>query len=166
MISALLILSLLGAVLASASGQGAELAKRVAVAVSLIATLASGAMYLAFNTAQAGFQYVEKVDWLPAFGITYHVGLDGISLPFVFLTALLTLVSVLASWDQENKSFFALLLAMMGALIGVFASLDLILYFVAWEAVLIPMFFIIGVWGYENRRYAAIKFVLYSLLGS
>lgn len=167
MITALLVLSLLGALIAAMSTDPkAELAKRSAVAVSLVATLASGAMYFGYNTVQGGFQFVEKAAWLPSLGISYHVGLDGISLPFVFLTALLTLVSVLASWQQQDKSFFSLLLVMMGALIGVFSTLDLILYFVAWEIVLIPMFFIIGVWGYENRRYAAIKFLLYSLTGS
>jgi NADH-quinone oxidoreductase subunit M len=161
----LLILIPLVAAIVAASSSGA-FAKRIAVAASLITTILSGVMYFQYNTGGGGFAFVENLEWIKSVGIGYHVAVDGISLPFVVLTALLTLVSVLASWDEEKKSFFALFLVMQAGLTGVFVSLDLILYFVFWEVVLIPMFFIIGYWGYENRRYAAIKFVLYSLTGS
>jgi NADH-quinone oxidoreductase subunit M len=165
MITLLILIPALAALIAAAGDARGELAKRVAVAASLITTVISGVMYVQYNL-EGGMQWTEKVAWLPSVGIGYHVALDGLSLPFVVLTALLTLVSVLSQWDVDRKSFFALFLVMQAGLTGVFASLDLILFFVFWEIVLIPMFFIIGVWGYENRRYAAIKFVLYSLTGS
>lgn len=164
MITMLMLIPILGAIIAASSN--AQLAKRIAVAASLITTIMSAVMYFQYNTVGGGFAFVENVEWIKSAGIGYHVALDGISLPFVVLSALLTLVSVLASWDEEKKSFFALFLVMQAGLTGVFVSLDLILYFVFWEIVLIPMFFIIGYWGYENRRYAAVKFVLYSLTGS
>jgi NADH-quinone oxidoreductase subunit M len=165
MITLLILIPILAALVAAAGDTKGELAKRVAVAASLITTVVSGVMYFQYNL-NGGFAWTEKVAWLPSVGIGYHVALDGLSLPFVVLTALLTMVSVLASWDVDRKSFFALFLVMQAGLTGVFVSLDLILFFVFWEVVLIPMFFIIGVWGYENRRYAAIKFVIYSLTGS
>jgi NADH-quinone oxidoreductase subunit M len=165
MITLLILIPAIAALIAAAGDNKAQLAKRVAVAASLVCTIISGAMYLGLNL-NGGLQFLEKVPWMPQVGVSYFVALDGISLPFVVLTSLLTLVSVLASWDEEKKSFFALFLVMQSALTGVFASLDLILFFVFWEVVLIPMFFIIGVWGYENRRYAAVKFVIFSLTGS
>ena len=164
MITLLILIPILGAIIAAASNT--EVAKRIAVASSLIATVLSAVMYVQYNAAGGQMAFIEKVPWIPSLGITYHVALDGLSLPFVFLTALLTLVSVLAQFGEKQKSFYALFLVMQAGLVGVFASLDLVLYFLFWEVVLIPMFFIIGVWGYENRRYAAIKFVLYSLTGS
>ncbi len=165
MITLLILIPILAALVAVSGDNKGELAKRVAVAASLMTTVISAVMYFQYNLA-GGFEWTEKVAWLPSVGIGYHVALDGLSLPFVVLTALLTMVSVLASWDVDRKSFFALFLVMQAGLTGVFVSLDLILFFVFWEIVLIPMFFIIGVWGYENRRYAAIKFVIYSLTGS
>jgi NADH-quinone oxidoreductase subunit M len=165
-ITLLLAIPAIAALLAAASDAKGELAKRIAVAASLVSTLISGGLWANYNLSEAGLQFVERVPWIPSLGINYYVALDGLSLPFVFLTTLLTLCATLASWDEQRKSFFALFLAMQAAITGVFTALDLVLFFVFWEVVLIPMFFIIGVWGYENRRYAAIKFVLYSLFGS
>jgi NADH-quinone oxidoreductase subunit M len=164
MITLLMVIPLLAAIIAASSN--VQIAKRIAVAASLLCTVISAVMYVQYNASSGALAFVEKVPWIPSLGITYHVALDGLSLPFVFLTALLTLVSVLAQFDVKQKSFYALFLVMQAGVTGVFSSLDLVLYFLFWEVVLIPMFFIIGVWGYENRRYAAIKFVLYSLTGS
>lgn len=125
-------------------------------------------MYGDFNPGMAGYSFVEKMPWLPVWGITYHVGVDGISLPFILLTALLTPLCLLASWHVERKpgAFFGAFLALEGLVIGVFSALDFILFYVLWEAMLIPMFFIIGIWGGENRVYATLKFFLYTFLGS
>jgi NADH-quinone oxidoreductase subunit M len=164
MITALILIPIIAAILAAVSST--EIAKRVAVAASLVTTVISAMMYFSYNTAGGQLAFVEKVPWIPQAGIGYFVGLDGLSLPFVFLTSLLTLVSVLASWDEKKKSFYALFLVMQAGVTGVFGALDLVLFFLFWEVVLIPMFFIILVWGYENRRYAGIKFVIYSLTGS
>ena len=106
MITALILIPILAAVLASVSSTA--IAKRVAVAASLITTIVSAIMYFSYNTAGGQLAFVEKAPWIPQAGIGYFVGLDGLSLPFVFLTSLLTLVSVLASWDEEKKSFYAL----------------------------------------------------------
>lgn len=144
----------------------ARAGKWLALSVSGAATLVSLGLWLGYDLERGGYQYLHEVAWIPSLGIGYTVGLDGLSLPFVFLTALLTLVAVMAEWRREDKAFFALFLLLQGALSGVFAALDLILFFFAFELVLIPMVFIIGVWGYEARRYAAVKFLLYSLFGS
>lgn len=164
MTSLLVFLPLLGAAVAPFLRSRA--AKWLALAVSGLTTLLALGLWMGYDLSTGGFQFVQSVPWIPSFGISYTVGLDGLSLPFVFLTALLTLLAVLVEWSRDDGAFFALLLVMQGALTLVFAALDLILFFVAFELVLIPMFFIIGVWGYEGRRYAALKFLLYSLLGS
>ncbi|TIQ16102.1 MAG: NADH-quinone oxidoreductase subunit M, partial [Mesorhizobium sp.] len=106
----------------------------------------------------------ETHQWVPALGITYALGIDGISAPFVFLTALLGWICVLASWvaiDRKVKEFMVSLLAMQALMLGVFCALDLFLFYVFWEAMLIPMYVIIGVWGGDGRVYAAFKFFLY-----
>jgi len=144
----------------------AEAAKRIALGVSLATLLASVGVYFAYPVASGGFVSEFSVSWLPLIGSSFHVGLDGLSLPFVALTPLLTAVSVLASWRKTDKGFFALMLLLQGALVGVFAALDLIVFFLFFEAVLVPMYFMIALWGYEERRYAAVKFLVYSLVGS
>lgn len=127
------------------------------------------AMLSGFNTGSPEMQFVEKHPWVPALGITFALGVDGISALFVFLTALLGFVSVLASWiaiDRKVKQFMVCLLAMQTLMLGVFTALDLFLFYVCWEAMLIPMYLIIGVWGGDGRIYAAFKFFLYTLAGS
>ena len=138
----------------------------IALVVSGLATLLSLGLWLSYDLAAGGFQYLQEFAWLPGLGINLVVGLDGLSLPFVFLAAMLTLSAVLTEWNRAEAGFFALFLLLLGALTGVFAALDLIVFFIAFELVLIPMFFIIGLFGYGMRRYAAIKFLLYSLFGS
>jgi len=125
-------------------------------------------LWLNFNGSQGGMQFEEKYHWIPGVNIYYHLGVDGISMPFVFLTCLLTVLGILVSWNITNKPkvFFALLLLLATGMIGVFIALDFILFYIFWELVLLPMYFLIGIWGSENRMYAAIKFFLYTLFGS
>ncbi|MBB3350843.1 NADH-quinone oxidoreductase subunit M [Rhizobium lentis] len=127
------------------------------------------AMLVGFDTKIHAMQFTETHPWVPALGINYALGIDGISALFVFLTALLGLICVLASWvaiDRKVKEFMICLLFMQALMLGVFCALDLFLFYVFWEAMLIPMYLIIGVWGGEGRVYAAIKFFLYTLAGS
>jgi NADH-quinone oxidoreductase subunit M len=116
----------------------------------------------------ASFQFVERVDWIPAFGIQYFVGIDGISITMVVLTALLCFLCMFASFgiEQGVKGYFALFLLLETGMMGVFCALDFFLFFVFWEMMLLPMYFLIGIWGGPRREYAAIKFFLYTLLGS
>ncbi len=114
------------------------------------------------------YSYVEEYPWVPTLGISYTMGLDGLSLPLVFLTPLLTTLAIAFSWDKDYrpKSFFGLLLLMEWSILGVFVTLDFFLFFIFWELVLIPMFFLIGIWGGPNRHYASIKFLIYTHVGS
>ncbi|HML52566.1 MAG TPA: NADH-quinone oxidoreductase subunit M [Solidesulfovibrio magneticus] len=117
----------------------------------------------------AAFQFVEKADWLPALGMTYHMGVDGLSLYMILLTALMLPLCVLGSWTYIAKrvtEFHVCLLLMTASCIGVFAALDFVLFYVFWEAMLVPMYLLIAVWGGPRRRYASIKFFLYTLAGS
>ncbi|MEO5324530.1 NADH-quinone oxidoreductase subunit M [Mesorhizobium sp. CC13] len=127
------------------------------------------AMLAGFDATSPEMQFTEARPWVPALGITYALGVDGISALFVFLTALLGWICVLASWtavDIKVKEFMISLLVMQSLMLGVFCALDLFLFYVFWEAMLIPMYVIIGVWGGEGRVYAAFKFFLYTLAGS
>src|SRR5215218_3569787 len=141
--------------------------------VALVASLAvfglTLLMWVYFNPASADFQMVERVPWIPAFGIDYFVGVDGISLLLIVLTGFLTPVALLSSWQsvtKKVKEFSLFILALEAAMIGVFISLDLFLFYVFWDAMLIPMYFLIGIWGYDRRVYAAVKFILYTMAGS
>jgi NADH-quinone oxidoreductase subunit M len=140
-----------------------------ALAVSLVTFADSLLVWRWFDPSRGDFQLVERHSWIPAFGIDYALGVDGISLFLVVLTAFLTPLALLSSWESVHrkvKEFSFFLLALEGAMIGVFLSLDLFLFYVFWEAMLIPMYFLIGVWGYERRIYAAVKFILYTMAGS
>ena len=124
---------------------------------------------MGFDAASPDFQFVERDPWIPRFGIDYFVGIDGISLLLVVLTGFLTPIALLSSWgsiDRKVKEFSLFMLALEAAMIGVFISLDLFLFYVFWDAMLIPMYFLIGIWGYDRRIYAAIKFMLYTMAGS
>ncbi len=139
--------------------------KILALIAAILNTLLSLAMWLNFDLNSKGWQYLQEISWIPSLGINYIVGLDGLSLPFIFLSCLLTLLALLVEQHKEG-AFSTLLLVLLAALITVFTALDLILFFIAFELAIIPLFFIIGVWGYDKRRYAALKFLLYSLVGS
>ncbi len=145
-----------------------QLIRQVALTASLLTFVLSYLLFKEFQT-NAAFQFVVMVPWISNYGISYHVGIDGISLLLVLLTTFMAPVTILSAFDtihERVKGFMAALLLMETALLGVFASLDLFLFFIFWEAMLIPMYFIIGIWGGPNRLYAAIKFVLFTMLGS
>ena len=145
------------------------LTRWVALGFSLVALAFSLALLPGFHADAPGFQYVEVVPWIPAFGIDYRVGVDGISLLLVILTTLLTSVSILASFrpiTDRVKEYMISFLVLEVGMLGVFAALDLFLFYIFWEVVLVPMYLIIGIWGGANRVYATIKFVLYTLVGS
>jgi len=137
--------------------------------VSLVTFALTLLLWSRFDGASAEFQFVELAPWIPAFGIDYHVGVDGISLWLVVLTGFLTPISLLSSWEsieKKTKEFTFFVLALEAFMLGVFVALDLFLFYVFWDAMLIPMYFLIGVWGYDRRIYAAIKFMLYTMAGS
>ncbi|OZI79401.1 NADH-quinone oxidoreductase subunit M [Bordetella genomosp. 2] len=126
-------------------------------------------LYTGFDSSTAAMQFVEKASWIEAFNVNYHLGVDGISLWFVLLTAFITIIVVLAGWEvitSRVAQYMAAFLILSGLMVGVFAALDGLLFYVFFEATLIPMYIIIGVWGGPNRVYAAFKFFLYTLLGS
>ncbi len=144
-------------------------ARQLAFWFSLINLLLAGLLVASFDTTTSAMQFVEKSDWLPSLNIHYHLGVDGISVLMVALTALLTPLCILVSWKTitvKVKQYMAAFLALEAFVIGVFCALDFVLFYVFWEAMLIPMFLIIGVWGGENRVYAALKFFLYTFVGS
>jgi NADH-quinone oxidoreductase subunit M len=146
----------------------ARLAKYVALVASLIEFALAVPLWWTFDPA-GGMQMIADHSWIRGWGVRYTVGVDGISLFLVLLTAFLMPLSVLGSWSYITKrenGFYSLLLVLTTGMIGVFVSLDLFLFYVMWEVMLIPMYFIIGVWGGENRLYAAIKFFIYTMLGS
>jgi NADH-quinone oxidoreductase subunit M len=156
-------------VLLIGSDSKAALTRWVALACSIVAFFATLPLYTKFDLADGGFQFQEMQRWIPAFNINYHLGVDGISVPLILLTSFTTLIVVVASWEVITKNvaqYMAAFLIMSGLMIGVFSALDGILYYVFWEAMLIPMFLVIGIWGGPNRVYATIKFFLYTLLGS
>ena len=161
---------LVGGLLVLLLGKGRDqLVRQLGLAISVATFAASLSLWTGFDQAQAGFQFVERYSWLPDFGISYHVGIDGITLWLVILTTFLTPIALLASWesvDQRVREFAFFMLLLEAAMIGVFISLDLFLFYVFWDAMLIPMYFLIGIWGYEQRLYAAIKFMLYTMAGS
>ena len=122
-----------------------------------------------FDAGRAGFQFQENLDWIPSIGATYHLGIDGISFLLVMLTTLLGAISILSSWQAiqiRKKEYYILFLLLQTGMLGVFMALDFFLFYVFWEVMLVPMYFLIGVWGSERRLYAAIKFFLYTLAGS
>jgi NADH-quinone oxidoreductase subunit M len=143
--------------------------RRLALVTAVAEFAISLLLLRGFAAQAAGFQFEEFHGWIRQPPIHYHLGIDGLSLFLVLLTTLLTPISILASWksiDERVKGFFISLLVLETGVIGVFVSLDLFLFFVFWEVMLIPMYFLIGIWGHERRIYAALKFVLYTMFGS
>jgi len=140
--------------------------------VALAATLGCVALAVwlswAFDRGVSGMQFEEVAAWIPSFGIEYRMGADGLSILMILLTQLIGLVGVIASWNISKavKGYFALYLLLLTGMTGVFCALDFVLFYVFWEVMLLPMYFLIGIWGGPRREYAAIKFFLYTLLGS
>lgn len=144
-------------------------AKLTALILSIVTFLITLSLYNDFNTSTAEIQFEERLTWIESLNIYYHLGVDGISMPLIILTAFITPLVVLAGWkaiQTRVSQYMAAFLIMEGLMIGVFSALDSILFYIFWEAMLIPMFLIIGVWGGPNRIYATIKFFLYTFLGS
>jgi len=153
----------------NADGRRNALIRWITLIVSIAVFAVTLAIWASFNPGSAEFQLVERHLWIPAFGIDYYLGVDGISLLLVVLTAFLTPIAVLSAWigiEKKVKEFCIFLLLLEAAMIGVFLSLDLFLFYVFWDAMLVPMYFLIGIWGYDQRIYAAIKFMLYTMAGS
>jgi NADH-quinone oxidoreductase subunit M len=143
--------------------------KSAALLTSVVTFLISLLLWARFDVTKAGFQFEEKLDWVPALNIGYHMGIDGISLFFVLLSTLLTPICILSSWDAVHvrvREYMIAFLVLETFMVGMFCALDLALFYVFFEGVLIPMFLIIGVWGGPRRVYASFKFFLYTLLGS
>jgi NADH-quinone oxidoreductase subunit M len=156
-------------VLATGNDRNAPLARVIALVGAVAGFIVSIPLYTRFDVLQSGMQFTELTPWIEAFNVNYHLGVDGISVLFILLTSFTTVLVVLAGWQVIQKKvaqYMAAFLIMSGLMNGVFAALDAVLFYVFWEAMLIPMFIVIGVWGGPNRVYAAVKFFLYTLLGS
>jgi NADH-quinone oxidoreductase subunit M len=163
----LLIFPIVGLVAVLAGGDRA--AKQTALAFASIELLVSVPLWFSFNAASASFQYAASVPWIPEWGIHYRVGMDGVSLLLVLLTTFITPLTILGSFryiGKREKAFYAMMLLLETGVIGAFVALDLFLFFMFWEVMLVPMYFIIGIWGGERRVYSAIKFFLFTTSGS
>jgi NADH-quinone oxidoreductase subunit M len=170
LLSTVIWLPILGGVVTLACGDGhARAARWTALLASLATVVACVPLYAGFRNGTANFQFIELAPWIPQLHARYHLGVDGISLPLILLTAFMTVLVVIAGWSVVQKrpaQYFAAFLIMEGLMNGVFASLDSLLFYFFWEAMLIPMFVIIGIWGGPRRVYATLKFFLYTFLGS
>jgi NADH-quinone oxidoreductase subunit M len=163
-------LPIVGGLAVLASGDKApNVSKWTALAFAVVTFLASLLLWTGFDTTTADMQFVERVPWIPAFNAYYYLGVDGISMPLIILTTFITIFVIVAGWEvitYKPSQYMAAFLIMEGVMVGVFSALDAVLFYVFWEAMLIPMFLIIGVWGGPNRVYATIKFFLYTFFGS
>ena len=140
-----------------------------ALLIAIASFVVSLLLWQGFDNASGGMQFVERHAWIPAFGIEYYIGIDGIALPLILLTTFMTVLVVLAGWvviEDRLSLYMGSFLVLEGLMIGVFSALDGILFYIFWEALLIPMFLVIGIWGGPRRVYATIKFFLYTFMGS
>jgi len=157
------------AVLLSGDKGGSEGSRRLALIISIATFVLSLGLYTNFDSATSAMQFEERFEWIGDFNIYYHLGVDGISMPLIILTTFTTILVILAGWEVIQKrasQYMAAFLIMEGLMNGVFSALDSMFFYVFWEAMLIPMFVIIGVWGGPNRVYATIKFFIYTFFGS
>src|ERR1700686_3935072 len=146
----------------------ARAVKLCANAAAFVGFLVSLPLVFSFDSAK-DYQFVEKGPWIPSLGATYHLGIDGLGLLWVMLTTVVGFLAILSSWNAVQdrlKEDYAFFLLLQTAMLGVFMALDFLLFFVFWETVLVPMYFIIGIWGGPRRGYAAIKFMIFTLIGS
>ena len=149
--------------------ENAQAIKLIGFGGAALTFLVSLFLYFGFDATAGGFQFLQKILWISSLNISYHVGIDGMSLLLIMLTTFLTPLALLGTWnsiEKQLKGYTVMVLLLEVGMIGVFASLDLFLFYIFWEAMLIPMYFIIGIWGGQNRIYAAVKFFLYTLFGS
>src|SRR5579862_4046453 len=161
-LAGLVVLALIPASQKNAIRIWANIASLAAFAISLL-------LIKPFDNSVPGFQFMERADWVPSLGVQYLIGIDGISLLLILLTTLMSFLSILYSWSgiqDRVKEYYAMFLLLETGMLGVFMSLDFFLFYIFWELVLVPMYFIIGVWGGPRKLYAAIKFFLYTLAGS
>ena len=146
-----------------------RLARWIALVTTLTTLAVSVPLYLGFDKTSSALQFVERTPWIPSWNVVYGMGVDGISLPFIFLSAVLSVLCVGASWaavQTRVRDFYAALLVAETAMIGLFAATNLFLFYIFWELMIVPLFFLIGVWGGAGRTYAAVKFLLFTLAGS
>ena len=158
-------------VIPNRDGSKDGLIRWLAFAISMLAFAVTLALWAGFDSSPSApaFQFVERAAWIPQFGIEYYLGIDGLSLMLIVLTGFLTPLALLSSWhgiEKKVKEFSILMLLLEASMLGVFCALDIFLFYVFWDFVLIPMYFLIGIWGYDQRIYAAIKFILYTMAGS
>ncbi|MFH1382437.1 MAG: NADH-quinone oxidoreductase subunit M [Chloroflexota bacterium] len=170
MLSAIVFLPIVGAIIVALAGSRHRLIRWISAVFTFIPLLLSVILFANFNRSLAAgaVQFEEKVSWIKAINANYHLGVDGLSLPLVVLTAFLGFMVVLISWKEHNRvrEYFAWLLLLEASILGVFSSLDLLLFFVFWEIEVIPMYFLISVWGAGRKEYSALKYVIYTLFGS
>ena len=158
-----------GLVLLVLGDSRAGVARWLALLVTLITLLLCVPLWQGFDHSTAAFQYLERATWIPQLHAQYYLGVDGISLPLIVLTAFMTVPVVIAGWsviEKRASQYYAAFLILEGLMIGVFCAMDALLFYFFWEAMLIPMFLIIGIWGGPRRVYATLKFFLYTFLGS
>ncbi len=168
-LTTIIFLPVVGAILiAFIPGLSDRLIKRLAAIFTFVPLALSIYLFAIFDRSSGAIQFQEKVSWIPAINANYHLGVDGLSLPLVILMALLGFLVVLISWkiDLRPREYFAWLLLLETSILGVFCSLDLLLFFLFWEIEVIPMYFLISIWGTGRREYSAIKYVVYTLFGS
>ena len=177
LLSTLIWLPIIGGVIVLLTGRGDETTQQsgfpverwLSLVIAIITFIISLSLYTGFESLTAAMQFVERTSWISAFKVEYFLGVDGFSMPLIILTTFLTPIIIIAGWDVIKKrpaQYFGAFLILEGLMIGVFAALDALLFYVFWEAMLVPMFVIIGIWGGERRVYATLKFFLYTFLGS
>ena len=167
-LSAIVFLPIIGAaVIGLVPGLSEKVIKRLAAVIMFVAFALSVYLFAIFDRGADGMQFVEKIPWIPAIGANYHLGVDGLSMPLVLLTTFLGFLCIPISWSvhERPKEYFAWLLLLIGSILGVFVSLDMLLFLLFWEVEVIPMYFLISIWGSGRREYSALKYVLYTLLG-
>jgi NADH-quinone oxidoreductase subunit M len=168
-LSLIVFLPLAGAIILAVSGRlSSKAVKYLSLLFTLASLILSVLLFAGYDRAAGGIQFEELYSWIPALNAHYHLGVDGISLPMVVLTSLLGCIAVLISWhvDTRPREFFVWLLILESSILGVFCSLDLLLFFIFWEIEVIPMYFLISIWGTGRKQYSATKYVIYTLAGS
>jgi len=169
LLSLLIWLPIVGGFVVLGLGDRVPAARWVSLGISALTFFLSIPLWASFRTGTAAMQFVERTSWIPAIHSDFYIGVDGISMPLILLTTFTTVLIVISSWQNVEKrvaQYFASFLILEGLMIGVFAALDGVLFYVFWEAMLLPMFIIIGIWGGPRRVYATIKFFLYTFIGS
>ncbi|MGM0771008.1 MAG: complex I subunit 4 family protein, partial [Halobacteriota archaeon] len=144
----------------------ARISALVGTLITLVLTLY---MYFSFDSTTAAMQFEEMANWIPSLGISYHLGVDGVSMPLILLNAIVIPLLIIYTWDDVRSApnrFYGLILAMQGAVIGVFVSLDFFIFYIFWELTLVPLFFMVNIWGGPKKKHAAIKFFIYTHVAS